>query len=113
MLRAEADVAGAEARLAQAKKNAGRLKPLYADNAVSQKEYDDAASAESIGDAVDGEIEDRTTIRRQVPAEAYLRLQKRFAHLWKGGKPDTKRIEQIQATADRNIARFRLLGEPH
>jgi membrane fusion protein (multidrug efflux system) len=50
-LRAEADVAGAEARLAQAKKNAGRLKPLYADNAVSQKEYDDAASAEAIADA--------------------------------------------------------------
>lgn len=51
LLRAEADVAGAEARLAQARKNAARLKPLYADNAVSQKEYDDAASAESIGDA--------------------------------------------------------------
>jgi membrane fusion protein (multidrug efflux system) len=51
VLRAEADVAGAEARLAQAHKNAARLKPLYADNAVSQKEYDDAASAEAIGDA--------------------------------------------------------------
>jgi len=51
VLRAEADVAGAEARLAQARKNAARLKPLYADNAVSQKEYDDAASAEAIGDA--------------------------------------------------------------
>lgn len=51
VLRAEADVAGAEARYAQAKKNAARLKPLYADNAVSQKEYDDAASAEAIGDA--------------------------------------------------------------
>jgi membrane fusion protein (multidrug efflux system) len=36
---------------AQARKNAARLKPLYADNAVSQKEYDDAASAEAIGDA--------------------------------------------------------------
>jgi membrane fusion protein (multidrug efflux system) len=51
VLRAEGDVAGAEARLAQARKNAARLKPLYADNAVSQKEYDDAASAESIGEA--------------------------------------------------------------
>jgi len=51
VLRAEADVAGAEARLAQAQKNAARLKPLYAENAVSQKEYDDAASAEAIGDA--------------------------------------------------------------
>jgi membrane fusion protein, multidrug efflux system len=49
--RAEADVAGAEARLGQAKKNEARMKPLYADNAVSQKEYDDSASAEAISDA--------------------------------------------------------------
>src|SRR5882672_2679772 len=49
--RAEADVAGAEARLAQAKKNAARLKPLYAEQAVSQKEFDDATSAEAIADA--------------------------------------------------------------
>ena len=49
--RAEADVAGAEARLGQAKKNAARMKPLYADNAVSQKEYDDSVSAEAISDA--------------------------------------------------------------
>ena len=50
-VRAEADVAGAEARLAQAKKNAARLKPLYAEKAVSQKEFDDATSAEAIADA--------------------------------------------------------------
>jgi membrane fusion protein (multidrug efflux system) len=50
-LRAEADVAAAEARLAQAKRSAARLKPLYAQKAVSQKEYDDAASAEAIGEA--------------------------------------------------------------
>jgi membrane fusion protein (multidrug efflux system) len=49
--RAEADVAGAEARAEQAKKNAARLKPLYAENAVSQKDYDDAASAEAIAGA--------------------------------------------------------------
>ena len=49
--RAEADVAGAEARAEQAKKNAGRLKPLYAEKAVSQKDYDDAASAEAIAAA--------------------------------------------------------------
>jgi membrane fusion protein (multidrug efflux system) len=49
--RAEADVAGADARLAQARKNAARLKPLYEDKAVSQKEYDDSASAEAIADA--------------------------------------------------------------
>jgi membrane fusion protein (multidrug efflux system) len=50
-VRAEADAAGAEARLAQAKKNAARLKPLYAEKAVSQKEFDDATSAEAIADA--------------------------------------------------------------
>ena len=49
--RAEADVASAEARLGQARKNAARMKPLYADNAVSQKEYDDSVSAEAISDA--------------------------------------------------------------
>jgi membrane fusion protein, multidrug efflux system len=49
--RAEADVGAAEARLEQAKRNAARLKPLYAEKAVSQKDYDDAVSAESIGAA--------------------------------------------------------------
>jgi len=50
-VRAEADVAAADARLAQAKKNAVRLKPLYAEKAVSQKEFDDATSAEAIAEA--------------------------------------------------------------
>ena len=50
-LRAEADVAGAEARLAQAAKNAARMKPLYAEKAVSQKEFDDASAAEAIANA--------------------------------------------------------------
>ena len=49
LARAEADVAAAEARLDQAKRNAARFKPLYAEKAVSQKEYDDAVSAEAIG----------------------------------------------------------------
>src|SRR5688500_4044305 len=44
LARAEADVAAAEARQDQAGRNAARLKPLYAEKAVSQKEYDDAAS---------------------------------------------------------------------
>ena len=51
LARAEADVAAAEARVDQAKRNAARLKPLYAEKAVSQKEYDDAVSAEQIGAA--------------------------------------------------------------
>ena len=46
--RAAADVVAAQARYAQAKRNAARMKPLYADKAVSQKENDDAISAEQI-----------------------------------------------------------------
>src|SRR6267142_1401325 len=49
--RAEADVVAAQARFEQAKRNAARLKPLYAEKAVSQKENDDAVSAEEIGAA--------------------------------------------------------------
>jgi membrane fusion protein (multidrug efflux system) len=51
LARAEADVAAAEARQEQAARNAARFKPLYAEKAVSQKEYDDAVSAEAIGGA--------------------------------------------------------------
>ena len=49
--RVEADVAAAEARFEQARRNAARFKPLYAEKAVSQKDYDDAVSAEAIGAA--------------------------------------------------------------
>src|SRR3954452_9999673 len=49
--RAEADVGAAQARLEQAKRNAARLKPLWAEKAVSQKDFDDAVSAEAIGAA--------------------------------------------------------------
>ena len=48
LARAEADVAAAEARHEQALRNAVRLKPLHAEKAVSQKEYDDAVSAGAI-----------------------------------------------------------------
>ena len=49
--RSEADVVAAQARYEQAKRNAARLVPLYAEKAVSQKEYDDAVSGEEIGAA--------------------------------------------------------------
>jgi membrane fusion protein (multidrug efflux system) len=49
--RAEAELASAEARLAQASRNAARLKPLYEAKAVSQKDYDDAVSARDIAAA--------------------------------------------------------------
>ncbi|HEX5612272.1 MAG TPA: efflux RND transporter periplasmic adaptor subunit [Burkholderiales bacterium] len=49
--RAEADVAAALARAEQARRNLARLRPLHAEKAVSQKELDDALSAEAIADA--------------------------------------------------------------
>ncbi len=49
--RAEADVASAEARLLRARRDAARLKPLFEAKAVSQKEYDDAVSAEAVAEA--------------------------------------------------------------
>ena len=49
--RADADVAAAEARLAQATRSLARLKPLWEAKAVSQREYDDAVSAEQVARA--------------------------------------------------------------
>jgi len=49
--RAEAALASAEAKLAQAKRNGARLKPLFEIKAASQKDYDDAASAEQVAEA--------------------------------------------------------------
>ncbi len=51
LARAEADLVSAQATMDQAKRNAGRLKPLYEAKAVSQKEYDDASSGEQIASA--------------------------------------------------------------
>ncbi len=52
-----------------------------------------------------------TKIRRRVPVEGYLRLQRRFAHLFREGAKDVDRIEAIQRMADYNIERFGLLDE--
>ncbi|MFZ5556157.1 MAG: efflux RND transporter periplasmic adaptor subunit [Pseudomonadota bacterium] len=49
--RAAADLAVAEARLAQAKRDVARLKPAYDAKAVAQKDYDDAVSAEQVAAA--------------------------------------------------------------
>lgn len=51
LARAEADLAAARARREQARRDAARLKPLYAEKAVSQKQYDDAVSAAAIAAA--------------------------------------------------------------
>jgi len=49
--RAEADVAAAEARFNNATRNAKRTKPLFDARAASQKDYDDAVSAEDVAGA--------------------------------------------------------------
>lgn len=49
--RAEAEVAAAEARVSAAGRNAKRMKPLYEAKAASQKDLDDAVSAEEVGTA--------------------------------------------------------------
>jgi pyruvate ferredoxin oxidoreductase beta subunit len=60
-------------------------------------------------EAEDGAITEVTPIRKRVPVEAYLKLQKRFAHLFGDpGRPDI--VARIQAGADRNIERFGLLA---
>jgi membrane fusion protein, multidrug efflux system len=51
LARADADVAAAEARVAQAARTLARLKPLAEAKAVSQREADDALSAEQIARA--------------------------------------------------------------
>ena len=59
-------------------------------------------------EARDGEVVAATRIRRHVPVEDYLRLQKRFAHLFAPTRRDDV-IDRLQAMADRNIARYGLL----
>jgi pyruvate ferredoxin oxidoreductase beta subunit len=61
-------------------------------------------------EAEHGEVVSVSKIRRQAPVEEYLKLQRRFAHLF-GDPPRTDVIERLQAIADRNIRRFGLLEE--
>jgi len=57
-----------------------------------------------------GEVTAVTQIRRRVPVEEYLKPQKRFAHLF-GGNGHPEMLQKIQANADRNIRRFKLLDD--
>ena len=61
-------------------------------------------------EAEHGEVVSVLKIRQQEPVEEYLKLQRRFAHLF-GDPPRTDVIERLQAIADRNIRRFGLLEE--
>jgi len=55
-----------------------------------------------------GEITAHTQIRHKIPVTEYLKLQKRYAHLF-GNPPDLERIALIQQMADLNITKFDLL----
>jgi pyruvate ferredoxin oxidoreductase beta subunit len=59
-------------------------------------------------EAEDGVVTRSTPIRRKVGVEAYLRLQRRFAHLFDGSERARDALARIQSTADRNVARFGL-----
>ena len=61
-------------------------------------------------EAEHGEITRVTPIRRRVPVDEYLKPQKRFAHLF-GANGHADMLAQIQADADRNIRRYKLLEE--
>ena len=61
-------------------------------------------------EAEDGQVVSSAPIRHQVPVTDYLRLQARYAHLFRP-QERTDVIERLQASADRNITRFGLLEE--
>ena len=60
-------------------------------------------------EAHDGEVTASTPIRHKVPVTEYLKIQKRYAHLF-GKSPDHGRIGLIQKMADHNIAKYGLLN---
>ncbi|MDJ0943254.1 MAG: thiamine pyrophosphate-dependent enzyme [Kiloniellales bacterium] len=62
-------------------------------------------------EAEHGQVTAVKKIRRKAPVEDYLRLQRRFAHLFKKGAEDRDRIAAIQRMADANVDRYGLLPE--
>lgn len=62
-------------------------------------------------EAEHGEVTHVSKIRRRVMAEEYLKIQKRFAHLFRKSGKDVDNIAAIQSMADHNIKRFGLLDE--
>jgi pyruvate ferredoxin oxidoreductase beta subunit len=60
-------------------------------------------------EAEHGQVTEVSKIRHQVPVVEYLKIQKRYAHLF-GDPPQQDIIDRIQAGADRNIERFGLLA---
>lgn len=58
-------------------------------------------------EAEHGEVTRSNKIRRKRPVEDYLRLQRRFAHVFKPG--NEWELERLQQRADRNIKRYDLI----
>lgn len=61
-------------------------------------------------EAEGGELTSSLKIRRQQPVEEYLKLQKRYAHLF-GKTPAIATIARLQAAADKNIRKYGLLDQ--
>ena len=61
-------------------------------------------------EAEHGAVTSVSKIRRRVPVTDYLKLQRRYAHLFKDPRR-TDVLERLQAIADRNVERFGLLGD--
>jgi pyruvate ferredoxin oxidoreductase beta subunit len=61
-------------------------------------------------EAEHGEVVSSHKIRQRVPVEEYLKLQKRFAHLF-GKQPAVDSIARIQGMADKNIRKYNLLED--
>ncbi len=87
--RAEADVAAAEARQANAARSARRMKPLLEARAASQKDYDDAVSAEEIA------VADAKAARARL-AEARLNLG--YTHVFSPVAGVTSRAMKSEGT---------------
>jgi pyruvate ferredoxin oxidoreductase beta subunit len=62
-------------------------------------------------EGADGDVTSVTKIRRRVAVDEYLRLQRRYAHLFSPVRDDDV-IARIQARADRNVERFGLIDSP-
>ena len=59
-------------------------------------------------EAEHGEVVRVSPIRKRMPVQTYLKLQRRYAHLF-GSNPREDVVARIQAMADRNVKRFRLI----
>ncbi|MBF0381205.1 MAG: pyruvate ferredoxin oxidoreductase [Magnetococcales bacterium] len=58
-----------------------------------------------------GKVTSTVPIREQIPVDDYLKIQKRFSHLFKKGREEREKIAAIQAMADENIEYFNLLNK--